>query len=80
VPSAAEIDEALAGLRGALNADGYEMRVALDGASLTVAVDAGPEACAECLVPKTLMLEMIRAVVPATDLEVNLRYPAEAGE
>jgi hypothetical protein len=47
---------ALSRLRDMLAADGYDMTVRLTGpAELRIDIGAGPDACAECLVPKNVI-------------------------
>ncbi|HEY4888053.1 MAG TPA: hypothetical protein VIJ58_05685 [Candidatus Dormibacteraeota bacterium] len=73
------VESALVPLSSALEADGYRMAVsAPDRDSLRVEVIAGPEACEDCLVPKTMMVEMLRAALTAAglkDLLLDLVYP-----
>ena len=59
---ARRVEEALSDVRRALVADGYELAVQdLPGGTLRIQIEAGPQACAECLVPKEVMLEILRA-------------------
>lgn len=75
--AAQELMETLGGIRTALNADGYELAVVdSDPAQLVIRIEAGPDACAECLVPKELMSSMIEAVAPA-GTSWRLQYPAD---
>lgn len=54
-PTAA-VDVALQGLRDVLGADGYRLDYAVRGdRELVVSVLAGPDACADCLVPRSVM-------------------------
>lgn len=77
----AAASQALAGMRGMLAADGYDVSLRAIGAD-TLAVDilAGPDACAECLVPKHIMSGIIKdalgSLVPVA--QVLLSYPAES--
>jgi hypothetical protein len=70
----------LAPVRAALLADGYHLSVKAcrDGA-LKLAIEAGPEACAECLVPKPLFEAIVRRAV--SDVvrirTVEVTYPVE---
>lgn len=51
-----EVDVALQGLRDVLGADGYRLDYAVQGErELVVSVLAGPDACADCLVPQPVM-------------------------
>lgn len=74
------VAELLAPLRSALEADGYDLEIALQPDLIDLRVVAGPEACADCLVPRELMEQMFRSRLPAdaTGLgheNVRLRYP-----
>ena len=75
----AAASRALADIRGMLAADGYDMSLRAIGTD-TLAVDilAGPDACAECLVPKDIMSGIVRdalgSAVPVARIE--LCYPA----
>jgi len=76
------IETALTSLRTMLSADGYELELRDEGASTLVAeIKAGPDACADCLVPKDMMrlyfdkaLQSLGAEKP----DVQLIYPADA--
>lgn len=68
---------ALAGLRSTLAADDYAMDVREAGAGIEVLISAGPEACAECLVPKPIMLGILQAALGVPGDAITLRYPAE---
>lgn len=67
--------DSLAGIRTALNADGYELALD-DDDPVVIRIVAGPEACEECLVPKPLMSSMIEAVAPA-GTAWRLQYPTD---
>ena len=50
------LDGALQGFRDMLASDGYELRWSLSSPGrVVVQILAGPDACAECLVPRPLM-------------------------
>ncbi len=75
------ITEALASLGSMLEADGYELELREEGADLLVAeIKAGPDACAECLVPKDMMRgyfdSALRKALDAPP-DVELIYPAD---
>jgi hypothetical protein len=73
------IDEsALAGLRSTLEADGYRMAVTESGSSVEVKIIAGPEACADCLVPKPIMRNILHAALGVPEDAIVLTYPADA--
>lgn len=75
------ITEALASLGAMLAADGYELELREGGSALLVAeIKAGPDACADCLVPKDMMRGYFdRALRKALDAppDVELIYPAD---
>ena len=76
----ATIEAQLAELRGVLEADGYGLEadgIGEAGLNLRIVVTS-PEACAECLVPKPLMREVISARLAPCGLQLGeLSYPAE---
>jgi hypothetical protein len=75
------VEQALTGLSASVVADGYELRVhGVDGDRVQVSIKAGPDACEECLVPRSLMEHMILASLKAipTVLGVDLRYPTDS--
>lgn len=70
--------DALGGIRESLQADGYDIEVAgLKGSTLSVTIRALEGACADCLVPASVMEGIIMSVVsPATAVDrVELTYP-----
>ncbi|MDE3074039.1 MAG: hypothetical protein KGJ86_01305 [Chloroflexota bacterium] len=74
------MEEALAGIRQSLVADGYDLRIdGLEGGRLRLSILAGPEACEECLVPKDLMKRMLMQCLESSDevQDIELHYPAE---
>lgn len=75
---------ALESIRTMLAADGYSLDVAVDGGRIELSVTAGPDACAECLVPKELFGTIVADVlakggIDAEPAAVSLRYPADLG-
>jgi hypothetical protein len=73
------IDEnALAGLRSTLEADDYRMSIIESGTSVEVWITAGPDACADCLVPKPIMRSVLHAALGVPEDEIVLVYPADA--
>jgi len=74
------VEEALAGLRTGVRADGYDLQVeSVDDGVARVRVVAGPDACEECLVPKAIMTGTIRRSLRGVPevTSVLLRYPYE---
>lgn len=73
---------ALQPISQALESDGYAVEVELSGGALTVRVTAGPDACEECLVPKSLMTELVVQALGDAGMglpreQVRLNYPGE---
>jgi hypothetical protein len=80
--SSPAVETALAALRTMLSADGYELELRDEGARVLVAeIKAGPDACADCLVPKDMMQvyfqKALSALGPQTP-DVKLIYPADS--
>jgi hypothetical protein len=78
----AAVGTALEGLNEALRADGYAMSVlAADCDCVKMRVEAGEHACEECLVPKDILIEMIRGSLPREfgGARIDLEYPGEDG-
>lgn len=74
------VESALVGMRTSLQADGYDLAVdAIDAGVAHLRIVAGPNACEECLVPKSLMVGMLRHSL--RDLSevtsIDLRYPLD---
>jgi hypothetical protein len=72
------LEEALRGIVESMATDGYVMRIgSWDGRRLAIDIEAGPDACADCLVPPATMSLIVRGVIPdgvtVEDLVVN--YP-----
>lgn len=81
ISSSEEITTALAGIAGALGADGYALEVdeAADTLSLTIVALDG--ACEECLVPPAIMAPMMSAALDGRypPEQIRLTYPAGYG-
>ena len=61
-----------------LRADGYDLDVADDAGVLVLTIVAGPDACAECLVPQELMASMMEKMLDpsgAAPPSLRLNYP-----
>lgn len=72
------VDEAaLDKIRKSLAAEDYELRVTVRDDGAAVAIAAGPEACADCLVPKDLMRAMLAPALGVPAETIELAYPAE---
>jgi len=76
----AAVDDALAGFRQGLRADGYDLNIALDDQDvLHVEVLALENACEDCLIPKATLTGMISVAVQDVPgvRGVDLVYPGE---
>lgn len=72
------IDETqLADLQQTLAADDYHLSVERDADAAVVTITAGPEACAECLVPKDLMKRMLAPMVGVDPERIEMNYPVD---
>ena len=74
------IRQALQGLAESCSADGYSMNVeSVEAGRLRIVVEAGAEACAECLIPRELFEGMIsNSLPPGSDIShIDLIYPQE---
>jgi hypothetical protein len=79
--TSAAVTAALAPLRDMLALDGYGLSLTERGDELVARITAGPEACEDCLVPKTIMAAHIERALLEALLEVpsvRLVYPTEA--
>lgn len=78
--SIAEISSALDDLDTMLQTDGYRLVVrGFQNHHLTVAVEAGADACEDCLVPKAVMADILRSKIPS-DIHVDqieITYPGD---
>jgi hypothetical protein len=80
--SSAQAAQLLDGLRDALDADGYGLDVSVAGSVIRLDVTARPQACADCLVPKGLMVQMaaelLRPCMPLLEPgQISITYPAD---
>ena len=74
----AAIDAAMEFARSLLQGDGYDVELeSYVAGELKLAIVAGPEACAECLVPKDVLSGIIASTLPAelAGTRVSLTYP-----
>ncbi len=75
-----QVDAALGALRALLSADGYDLQtVEASRAGIILQIAAGEGACAECLVPASMMSLYVRDALkglPASaGIPIELRYP-----
>ena len=69
--------DALENLRQTLAADDYRMAVAETAAGIEVRITAGPDTCADCLVPKPLMRSILHDALGVPDDAITLVYPSD---
>lgn len=79
--SSDDITEALAEMAELLAADGYDLVVEQDAGRIAIAVVAGPESCAECLVPLPVFRGIVlhhlaEAGYPIDHDGIDVRYPS----
>jgi hypothetical protein len=78
-----DIEAALEPMVSALKADGYLAQMKLPSDDLLFfEIVAGPGACEDCLIPKSMMAEMLGSSLQkagAGSLQVELVYPVEDG-
>jgi hypothetical protein len=79
----ATISAALRPISETLACDGYGVDVELADAAVSVRVTAGPDACKECLVPKSLMAQLVLQALGDAGIglapeQVHLTYPDES--
>ncbi len=72
--------ERTAALASTLEADGYHMAVAGDGARVRVVITASPEACEDCLVPKDLMRGILSNALGVSGETIDITYPRDVAE
>ncbi|MEQ3549554.1 hypothetical protein WIS52_03635 [Pseudonocardia nematodicida] len=70
---------ALDGLRSTLAADDYTLDVAETGDGLEARITAGPDACADCLVPKDMMRSVLGSALGVPEDRITVHYPDTGG-
>ena len=65
----------VAGLRQALESDGYRLDLEERAGRLVASISATPDACEDCLVPKPVMLVMIEQALGVPQHLIDLHYP-----
>jgi hypothetical protein len=75
-----ELQGQLAGLRQALEADGYSLVVTDEADTLSLRIDAGADACVDCLVPREIMAPMVSTAVGGRYLpeQIEIAYPTDS--
>ena len=70
------IDTERAGeIAATLAADGYYLQIAETGDRVRVTITAGPQACADCLVPENLMRGILGQALGVPEDAIDLNYP-----
>jgi hypothetical protein len=72
--------ERTAALATSLEADGYHMAIGEDGARVCVVITATPEACADCLVPKDFMRDILSQTLGVSGDTIDITYPRDLEE
>jgi hypothetical protein len=83
VTSLGEMQDALRPVGDLLAADGYQLGVsAAAAAAATLTVTAGPDACAECLVPKQVFEAIATKHLRdrGITVDIDVVYPAPDGD
>jgi hypothetical protein len=72
---ASAVESALDALRPSLTQDGFSLRIgSLEANGLVkVVVEAGPDACIDCLVPEDLMVQIIEDAIRSQDASEVVR-------
>jgi hypothetical protein len=78
--SSDEVAAALRGIRDTLAADGYELVWSMEERDqIGIRVVAGPDACADCLVPPSLIRSIVDRELTGTRYRVgSISLPADA--
>lgn len=63
--------ELLAGLQQSLRGDGYDLVIDAANSGLKIIVSAGPDVCAECLVPPDIFESIVSSTLKRGDLDVS---------
>jgi hypothetical protein len=78
---AATVDDALQKFRDMLASDGYDLSWSVtDQDRVVVQIDAGPDACADCLVPLPIMESIMSDALAPTSYSLDhIVLPADTG-
>lgn len=77
-PSDMTIDQVqLDEFRKTLEADDYHLSIEVDGDEALARIEAGPDACAECLVPKDFMRQMLSPLLGVGAERIRVDYPVD---
>jgi len=77
-----QVQERLGHVEQMLEADGYRMVVAVEPEAIAVRIEATSDACADCLIPRELMTDIIADALRRPDeggdvSAIRLRYPTD---
>lgn len=64
-------------LRQSLEADDYHLALEVTDDNAVATITAGPDACAECLVPKDLMKRMLSPMIGIDAERIEMNYPVD---
>lgn len=70
--------ERLQALQDALAADGYRLDLQERDGRIGAVITAGPQVCADCLVPKYIMRAILGQALGVDGQTIDLSYPTEA--
>jgi hypothetical protein len=70
--------ERLQALRDSLAVDGYRLDLRERDGRIGAVITAGPETCADCLVPKDIMRAILGQALGVDGQTIDLSYPTEA--
>jgi hypothetical protein len=71
--------ERLREIQSSLAVDGYALELNEHDGRIGAVITAGPETCADCLVPKDLMRAILGQALGVDGQAIDLTYPSEAG-
>lgn len=80
-----DVRRSLTTISEALQADGYELSAKLEGGELHIQISATDGACEDCLIPQSLMREMVASAMvdagqPLPDEDIQISYPGQKPE
>lgn len=81
--TALKVSAALVSLKESMMLDGYDLTVSTSASGLMVEVSAGPQACADCLVPKSIFHALVTQAIRSADSTLavpgfGIAYPADS--
>lgn len=79
----AAADQAISETRKSLEASGFSVACADTGGVLTISLTAGPEACADCLVPRAVLESIVGRELAERGVQalgIRVVYPADLAQ